>query len=61
MIPRDQYVRTVVGIIPRREIAKRLGISPNALSSWCRKHKISMALKFEYLNDNYKRQKAKEE
>lgn len=58
MKAREAYIRSVAGTLPRREIAKRLGITPNALSAWCRVHRISMALRFECLSDDYKRQKA---
>lgn len=58
MKPRKSYILSVAGALPRREIAKQLGITPNALSWWCRKHKISMKLRLEYLCDDYKRQKA---
>jgi len=58
MNPRKSYILSVAGTLPRREIAKQLGITPNALSWWCRKHVISMKLRFEYLCDDYKRQKA---
>ena len=58
MVDREEYIRNVAGTMPRREIAKRLGITPNALSAWCRVHKISIALRFEFLSEDYKRQKA---
>lgn len=47
------------GTMPRRALAAILGISPNTLSRWAADNGISLKLRFEYLSEDYKPQKAR--
>lgn len=47
------------GTMPRRTLAAILGITPNALSRWAADNGISLKLRFEYLSEDYKPQKAR--
>jgi uncharacterized protein YjcR len=47
------------GTMPRRTLAAILGISPNTLSRWAADNGISLKLRFEYLREDYKPQKAR--
>lgn len=56
---RRETVLRHAGTMPRRALAAILGISPNALSRWAADNGISLKLRFEYLSEDYKPQKAK--
>lgn len=55
---RHQTITQLAGTLPRRKIAPIVGMTPNHLSVYCYKNRISLKLRFENLTDNYKRQKA---
>jgi hypothetical protein len=61
--PADTQRREIVlrhaGTMPRRTLAAILGITPNTLSRWAADNGISLKLKFEYLSEDYKPQKAR--
>jgi len=56
---RRETVLRHAGTMPRRTLAAILGITPNALSRWAADNGISLKLRFEYLSEDYKPQKAK--
>lgn len=61
--PADTQRREIVlrhaGTMPRRALAAILGITPNTLSRWAADNGISLKLRFEYLSEDYKPQKAR--
>lgn len=56
---KKQKILSLAGTLPRRKIAPIVGMTPNHLSVYCYKNRISLKLRFENLSDDYKRQVAK--